>query len=111
MSRGTNQGQKFSNSASQIAENINYRNLQFVKSKNFFPVQFELFSFSLLTYLLNSFSTISDPDLIEDENDVVFNRHAREDVKKPGPFFEASPNNFYLDKLTYRYYFLPDKYF
>jgi len=44
-----------------------------------------------------------DPDLIEDENDVVFNRHAREDVKKPGPFFEASPNNFYLDKLTYRY--------
>ena len=25
------------------------------------------------------------------------------DVKKPGPFFEASPNNFYLDKLTYRY--------
>ena len=24
-------------------------------------------------------------------------------MKKPGPFFEASPNNFYLDKLTYRY--------
>lgn len=25
------------------------------------------------------------------------------DVKKPGPFFEASPNNFYLDKLSYKY--------
>ena len=22
------------------------------------------------------------------------------DVKKPGPFFEASPNNFYLDKIV-----------
>ena len=38
-----------------------------------------------------------------DEDDVVFDRRERMDVKKPGPFFEASPNNFYLDKLTYRY--------
>ena len=33
----------------------------------------------------------------------VFYRKNRMDVKKPGPFVEASPNNFYLDKLTYRY--------
>jgi receptor-type tyrosine-protein phosphatase N len=44
-----------------------------------------------------------DPELIPEEDDVVFDRHERMDVKKPGPFFEASPNNFYLDKLTYRY--------
>lgn len=44
-----------------------------------------------------------DPELIPEEEDVVFDRHERMDVKKPGPFFEASPNNFYLDKLTYRY--------
>ncbi len=33
----------------------------------------------------------------------VFSRNERMDVKKPGPFFEASPNNFFLDKLAYRY--------
>lgn len=44
-----------------------------------------------------------DPELIENEADAVFDRRERMDVKKPGPFFEASPNNFYLDKLTYRY--------
>jgi len=44
-----------------------------------------------------------DPELIPEEDDVVFDRRERMDVKKPGPFFEASPNNFYLDKLTYRY--------
>jgi len=44
-----------------------------------------------------------DPELMTDEDDVVFDRRERMDVKKPGPFFEASPNNFYLDKLTYRY--------
>ena len=46
---------------------------------------------------------ITDPELIADEADAVFDRRERMDVKKPGPFFEASPNNFYLDKLTYRY--------
>jgi receptor-type tyrosine-protein phosphatase N len=30
---------------------------------------------------------------------MLFNRKERMDVKKPGPFFEASPNNFYLDKI------------
>jgi hypothetical protein len=40
-----------------------------------------------------------DPELMTDEDDVVFDRRERMDVKKPGPFFEASPNNFYLDKL------------
>merc|ERR1719400_1266023 len=44
-----------------------------------------------------------DPELIANEADAVFDRRERMDVKKPGPFFEASPNNFYLDKLTYRY--------
>lgn len=34
---------------------------------------------------------------------VLDRRVGRVDVKKPGPFFEASPNNFFLDKLTYRY--------
>jgi len=29
----------------------------------------------------------------------VFNRRERLDVKKPGPFYSNSPNNFYLDKL------------
>jgi len=33
----------------------------------------------------------------------VFNRRERLDVKKPGPFYSNSPNNFYLDKL------LPDE--
>merc|ERR1712025_1257207 len=41
-----------------------------------------------------------DPELIPEEDDVVFDRRERMDVKKPGPFFEASPNNFYLDKWT-----------
>ena len=41
--------------------------------------------------------------MIANEADAVFDRRERMDVKKPGPFFEASPNNFYLDKLTYRY--------
>ena len=31
---------------------------------------------------------------------MLFNRKERMDVKKPGPFFEASPNNFYLDKIV-----------
>merc|ERR1712051_149048 len=44
-----------------------------------------------------------DPELIANEADAVFDRRERMDVKKPGPLFEASPNNFYLDKLTYRY--------
>lgn len=43
------------------------------------------------------------PDFIDVEDNEIFDRHGRMDVKKPGPFFEASPNNFYLDKLTYKY--------
>jgi hypothetical protein len=43
-----------------------------------------------------------DPELIPEEDDVVFDRRERMDVKKPGPFFDASPNNLYLDKLTSR---------
>jgi len=39
----------------------------------------------------------------DSETGDVFYRKNRMDVKKPGPFVEASPNNFYLDKLTYRY--------
>jgi len=31
--------------------------------------------------------------------ETVFNRRERLDVKKPGPFYSNSPNNFYLDKL------------
>lgn len=31
----------------------------------------------------------------------VFNRHERLDVKKPGPFFPNSQNNFYLDKIPF----------
>lgn len=38
-----------------------------------------------------------------DQEMAVFDRQERMDVKKPGPFFEASPNNFYLDKLSYKY--------
>ena len=30
----------------------------------------------------------------------VFNRMERLDVKKPGPFYSNSPNNFYLDKVS-----------
>ena len=33
------------------------------------------------------------------EVESVFNRRGRLDVKKPGPFYTNSPNNFYLDKL------------
>lgn len=33
------------------------------------------------------------------EVESVFNRRGRLDVKKPGPFYSNSPNNFYLDKL------------
>lgn len=43
-------------------------------------------------------------DILNDPDQVIFDRRVeRMDVKKPGPFFEASPNNFYLDKLAYRY--------
>ncbi len=47
----------------------------------------------------------SDFDNLQDfdYDDRIFDRRGRIDVKKPGPFFESSPNNFYLDKLTYRY--------
>ena len=31
----------------------------------------------------------------------VFNRRERLDVKKPGPFYSNSPNNFYLDKVSF----------
>lgn len=30
----------------------------------------------------------------------IFNRNERLDVKKPGPFFPNSANNFFLDKVT-----------
>ena len=32
--------------------------------------------------------------------ETVFNRRERLDVKKPGPFYSNSPNNFYLDKVS-----------
>jgi hypothetical protein len=43
-------------------------------------------------------------DYINDNNydETIFNRNERMDVKKPGPFFESSPNNFYLDKMEYK---------
>ena len=48
--------------------------------------------------------TLEDAADYDIADDIVFDRrHQRMDVKKPGPFFEASPNNFYLDKLAYRY--------
>merc|ERR1719412_3585587 len=31
--------------------------------------------------------------------ETLFNRRERLDVKKPGPFYTNSPNNFFLDKL------------
>lgn len=46
---------------------------------------------------------IIDYDTDYDMDQVLDRRVGRVDVKKPGPFFEASPNNFFLDKLTYRY--------
>merc|ERR1719232_101530 len=40
-----------------------------------------------------------NPDNEPLEVESVFNRRERLDVKKPGPFYANSPNNFYLDKL------------
>ena len=40
-----------------------------------------------------------NPDDEPIEVESVFNRRGRLDVKKPGPFYSNSPNNFYLDKL------------
>lgn len=40
----------------------------------------------------------------EDRQESLFYRKNRMDVKKPGPFVEASPNNFYLDKMSYDRY-------
>ena len=54
-----------------------------------------------------------DSDATKDDDDVlyynpddepipvesVFDRRERLDVKKPGPFFTNSPNNFFLDKV------------
>jgi len=40
-----------------------------------------------------------NPDSDQLPMESVFDRHGRLDVKKPGPFFTNSPNNFYLDKL------------
>ena len=56
-----------------------------------------------------------DSDSAKDDDDVlyynpedepipvesVFDRRERLDVKKPGPFFTNSPNNFFLDKVSY----------
>jgi len=44
-----------------------------------------------------------NPDIEPITVESVFNRRERLDVKKPGPFYSNSPNNFYLDKL------LPDE--
>jgi hypothetical protein len=42
----------------------------------------------------------TDPDPIDPISvESVFDRRERLDVKKPGPFFTNSPNNFFLDKL------------
>lgn len=58
-------------------------------------------------YSFGQAETFDDYDQNSDNslesNDVLFDRKERMDVKKPGPFFEASPNNFYLDKLIDRY--------
>ena len=40
-----------------------------------------------------------NPDNEPIEVESVFNRRERLDVKKPGPFYANSPNNFYIDKL------------
>jgi receptor-type tyrosine-protein phosphatase N len=45
------------------------------------------------------YNTDNEPITVESD----FNRRERLDVKKPGPFYSNSPNNFYLDKL------LPDE--
>ena len=40
-----------------------------------------------------------NPDNEPIEVESVFDRRGRLDVKKPGPFYSNSPNNFYLDKV------------
>merc|ERR1712064_151882 len=40
-----------------------------------------------------------NPDSEPIEAESVFNRRERLDVKKPGPFYANSPNNFYIDKI------------
>ena len=40
-----------------------------------------------------------NPDIEPITVESVFNRRERLDVKKPGPFYSNSPNNFYLDKV------------
>lgn len=40
-----------------------------------------------------------NPENDQIEMESVFDRRGRLDVKKPGPFFTNSPNNFFLDKL------------
>ena len=42
-----------------------------------------------------------NPDIEPITVESVFNRRERLDVKKPGPFYSNSPNNFYLDKVRY----------
>ena len=42
-----------------------------------------------------------NPDIEPITVESVFNRRERLDVKKPGPFYSNSPNNFYLDKVSY----------
>ena len=32
---------------------------------------------------------------------IIFNRRGRLDVKKPGPFYPKSANNFFFDKVDY----------
>ena len=41
-----------------------------------------------------------NPDIEPITVESVFNRRERLDVKKPGPFYSNSPNNFYLDKVS-----------
>ena len=41
-----------------------------------------------------------NPDIEPITVQSVFNRRERLDVKKPGPFYSNSPNNFYLDKVS-----------
>ena len=70
----------------------------------------------ILSYLLCSFD-YEDSSATKDDDDVlyynadnepipvesVFDRRERLDVKKPGPFFTNSPNNFFLDKVNLIY--------
>jgi hypothetical protein len=39
------------------------------------------------------------PDGASDDDGLVFSRNERFDVKKPGPFFPNSANNFFLNKV------------